>query len=227
MTVVQQFEERYPGTRIGPLIMWAVWAVEAVNYLVDHDQVQSAYPNPVLGHDPDVVDIAHVRWATGSTITALDLCAAALGIHYCGNPGPNELDLKDFYIYKRTPRGILRKIRKRIPKNCYSWFDRLFRDKRTRQIEARRSKLPARHLDWVDGVLADAGYKKIHGARNRFTHAWLSRSLSCGGAVGHAGRTRFRLKKSQETINARDLIELSAKLATEQVQEFLNILDET
>jgi ketosteroid isomerase-like protein len=38
----------------------------------------------VLRHAWQVVDMAHVRWAAGSGITALDLCAAALGRLYCG-----------------------------------------------------------------------------------------------------------------------------------------------
>jgi len=36
--------------------------------------------------------MAHVRWAAGSAITALDLCAAALGRLYCGITD-DQLDL--------------------------------------------------------------------------------------------------------------------------------------
>jgi hypothetical protein len=38
----------------------------------------STYVLPTNTH-PDLVDISHVRWATGNAITAIDLCAATMG----------------------------------------------------------------------------------------------------------------------------------------------------
>jgi hypothetical protein len=103
---------------------------------------------PVALHSPSIVSIAHVRWATGTAITALDLCAAALARECCGWNGPRELDL----------RG----------------FDPSSKDK---AVPARRAQLPATPLAWVDAVLEDPNYQNVQGARNPLTHARLRRKL--------------------------------------------------
>jgi hypothetical protein len=206
--------------------MWAAWTIDALNYLADVDQVQGGYQQSVNGHHADIIDIAHVRWATGSAITALDLCAAALGTRYCGNSGSNEFNLRYFETCKPKLKGLLKKIRKLLPLKYRARFNHFFRGKRNRMVEARRALLPPEFLAWVDAVLADNRYKKIHGARNRFTHSWLSRNLTVGGPGGHPDRTGFKIKKCQMAINSRELVELSTELATDHVQEFFNVLDQ-
>src|SRR5436190_7210500 len=94
--VAQAYEARGGSTMLGALLLWAAWAVEGLYYLDDFDAVQVNYPDDVNGHHADVVDIAHVRWATSSAVTALDLCAAILGRVCCGWSKPNEMDLRDF-----------------------------------------------------------------------------------------------------------------------------------
>src|SRR5687767_8239887 len=75
----------WPDPDAGALLTWAMWAAEDVEYLDKVDQRAFGGPRRILyGHHPDVVDLAHVRWAAGSAVTAIDLCAAVLGRKYCG-----------------------------------------------------------------------------------------------------------------------------------------------
>ena len=225
MEIVQAYEIRHPGSNIGPLAMWAAWSVESLHYLADIDQLQIGYPASVAGHHADVIDIAHVRWATGTAITSLDLCAATAGRLFCGSTKTVELDLRAFQTYKRKHRGLLRRIQKRIPSKYRPFFDHRFQEKRSRQVQDRRAKIPIELLAWIDDVLSDQRYIDIHGARNRFTHAWLSRTLPEGGTPGHAERTGFRIRKSDKALNAREMVEMAQNLATDQVTSFFNLLD--
>lgn len=75
-------------------LTFAVECVNGLHYLADLDNhlVPRDAATAVLEHGWQVIDMAHVRWAAGSAITALDLCAAALGRRYCGITG-DERDL--------------------------------------------------------------------------------------------------------------------------------------
>lgn len=68
-------------------VHFAIHSVASLAYLADLDHLTLPQKDMVgfpgesfYGHLPEVVDLAHARWATGTAITALDLCAAALGI---------------------------------------------------------------------------------------------------------------------------------------------------
>jgi hypothetical protein len=82
MTVDQQFNRRHgPAMTLPQSFIWAVWAAEGSDYLDKLDATHpgsSAHVQPTNTH-PDLVDISHVRWATGNAITAIDLCAATMG----------------------------------------------------------------------------------------------------------------------------------------------------
>lgn len=81
----------------GAFVSWAGSAVESLFYLTDLDaQIASKTEDSPLGHNWQVVDHAHARWAVGTAITALDLCAAALGRLLAGYPttSGHELDLR-------------------------------------------------------------------------------------------------------------------------------------
>lgn len=151
--VVQEYEARRSGRGdIGALIIWATWAVEGIDYLIDIHDLSNRGQLSSEGHSPEIVAIAHVRWATSSSITAIDLCAAALA-RDCGIwSGHNEGDLRD--------------------------FDPSVNAKKSKQW---RDRLPAQALSWVDTVLADQRYKEIQGARNPLTHSRLLRRLYSNG----------------------------------------------
>jgi hypothetical protein len=78
LPLIQQFERRHNRPEAGALIAWAVYAVESLHYLDDLDLAFARSSEVCETHDPATVDVAHTRWATGTCITALDLCAAGL-----------------------------------------------------------------------------------------------------------------------------------------------------
>src|SRR6266516_5111759 len=63
-------------------VLWATSAVDGLAYLDDLDAVLDEGDRFATGHDALVVDVAHARWAAGTAMTALDLCAAAIGFLY-------------------------------------------------------------------------------------------------------------------------------------------------
>jgi hypothetical protein len=81
--VNQQFAPRRNCQEAGALLNFAVWTAESVTYLPDVDCRDDLSTPTINGHAAHVVDVAHTRWAVGSCITTLDLCAAALGRALC------------------------------------------------------------------------------------------------------------------------------------------------
>ena len=154
--LIQHFEAKHEDPRAGALFLWAAWAVDSLHYLDDIDRAFDRSPDSAFGRSPDVVDVSHARWATATCMTALDLCAAALGRAFCGHTGTHELDLGDFDPSSR-------------PSN----------DK-----EARRAHLPEPACQWLDEVLADPDYRIVKAARDWLTHSRLNRHffLNVGGA---------------------------------------------
>jgi hypothetical protein len=76
--LAQTFEARHQVPDAGALFLWAAWTVESLQYLDEIDLAYELDP-PAGGHHCDIIDVAHARWATTTSITALDLCAAGLG----------------------------------------------------------------------------------------------------------------------------------------------------
>ena len=151
--IVREYEAHRAGRGdVGALIMWATWAVEGIYYLHDLDELRDRGRLAIDAHPPDIVNIAHVRWATTSSITAVDLCAAALARECCGWNGHSERDLRD--------------------------FDPSLNPKKSQRL---RTALSTPALSWVDRVLADQRYKEIQGARNPLTHSRLLRRLYSTG----------------------------------------------
>jgi hypothetical protein len=81
----------------GALLTWAIWTTDSLSYLERVDE--EAFGGQRRGlyeYHPSTVDLAHVRWASGSAITAIDLCAGVLGRKYYKSGG-RELALSDFF----------------------------------------------------------------------------------------------------------------------------------
>ena len=94
---INAFAKRYENVECSALISWAVFSVECLHYLSDLDSAQAGASSTFDGHTANTIDIAHVRWATGTSVTALDLCAAGLGRAFCGIvDGDRELSLESF-----------------------------------------------------------------------------------------------------------------------------------
>jgi hypothetical protein len=142
--VIQNFEKRRGGPEAGALFAWATVCVQSLHYLDDIDEAHDRSSQVPGGHHPDHVAVAHARWATSTSITALDLCAAGLGRAFCIYNGWREFDLRDLGATK--------------PKD--------------RQAACQRA-LPELAIQWVQDVLADDDYKKIELARHSLTHSRL------------------------------------------------------
>jgi hypothetical protein len=70
-----------------PYYGWAVDAVDGLRWLADIDEWAFADPRERLrGRDSRVVDVTHVRWATTTAVTAIDLCVAEVAVRYCDEP---------------------------------------------------------------------------------------------------------------------------------------------
>jgi hypothetical protein len=70
-----------------PYYGWALDAVEGLRWLVDLDDWAFAGAGENRGErNPRVIDVAHVRWATTTAVTAVDLCVAEIAVRYCGEP---------------------------------------------------------------------------------------------------------------------------------------------
>jgi hypothetical protein len=70
-----------------PYYGWAVDAVDGLRWLIDADEWAFAPPGDnIRGRDPRVIDVAHVRWATTTAVTAIDLCVAEIAVRFCNEP---------------------------------------------------------------------------------------------------------------------------------------------
>jgi hypothetical protein len=199
--VSQDFNARHQGAMTLPVAFdWAVWAAEGSDYLEKLDDGSGGSVS-LGGPNPGLVDISHVRWATGNAITAIDLCAATIGRLFCGVSGMRDVSLRDF-----EPTGSSR---------------------RQTEVAARRGLVPQNAQDflrWVNATRADQRYIDLHDARNPFTHSWLQRHLF-SGAGGHADRTQFEVLSTSHRMNARDMVVTSAALALDRVREFVDVID--
>jgi hypothetical protein len=152
--LVRSFETKYANPVAGALFAWAARCVDSLHYLDDIDIDYDIGHSVVGGHNPDIVDVSHARWATATSITALDLCAAGLGRAFCSNSSDRELAMPDF----DPSRSFIRS-------------------------NSLRGSLPGTVCKWVDGVFFDRRYNDIKAARNWLTHARVRRhfTLATGG----------------------------------------------
>ncbi len=150
LQVIAQFEARHGNSESTALLWFAAWAVDSLYYLADVDRSLDPSQATIGDHVADVVDVAHARWATGTCITALDLCAAGLGRAFCAHTGTRELDIGSFDPERATQR-----------------------------VARRRAYLPAQTRLWIDNVLKDPDYNQIKAARDSLTHKRVPRHLTC------------------------------------------------
>jgi len=131
--LIQSFEARHQNPASGALFFWAVSSVESLHYLNDIDRTYDTFHATIGDHNPDVVDAAHARWATATSITALDLCAAGLGRAFCQQQGTYELGLPGF-----APGSDLRK---QLPSLARKWVDAVRADPQYKIIKQSRDYL--------------------------------------------------------------------------------------
>ena len=66
----------------GRCLRWAAQATQALDYLKDLHEALPKSRELSGGHDVLAIQVAHARWASATSMTAIDLCAAALGYLY-------------------------------------------------------------------------------------------------------------------------------------------------
>jgi hypothetical protein len=136
-----------------PYYGWAVDAVKSLRWLKEIDSCAFAGDTNLRGHDPKVVDVAHVRWATSTAITAVDLCVAEIAVKLCG---------VDFWS-KRLP-GI-KGVRKCLEAASSHGV----------------SSEVGSAVAWLDALENDSDYQLLCvNARNPLTHGFLVRSALIG-----------------------------------------------
>lgn len=154
VSVVQGFERIHHKPRAGALLAWAGWTLDALHYL---DEIDSRYDGTrvAAGHRPDVVDVAHARWATGTAMTALDLCAAGLARAFCSHVGQRELDVGDL---GRTGKCAVL-LRGQLPRGATTWLDGVLNDPDYQTVKEARDVLThstvRRHFSMVGGSAHD------------------------------------------------------------------------
>jgi hypothetical protein len=138
------------STTAASCLTWAVSAVESLHYL---EHLDAALPGTRLlpgGHDALTVDVAHARWAAGTAMTALDLCAAAIGHLYL----PPQAHRK--YHDMDSIRKAIKKAKPAERARASGWIDPAFADPDFGVIQAVRHPLThrtvARHLSVTVGT---------------------------------------------------------------------------
>lgn len=136
---------------VGALIMTAIWTVDSLLYLKELVEADLNGPNRNGPHDPSTKDVAHLRWACGSSITALDLCAAAIGQLYGLKKGHKELDM----------RTIAKHLEK-LPSEFKNWHSSVINDPRYDDVLGNRNPLTHSRIlrnFFMDGRPIEAKYE--------------------------------------------------------------------
>lgn len=120
-----------------PYYGWALDAVQGLRWLIDLDDWAFDGEN-LGGRDPRVIDVAHVRWATTTAVTAVDLCIAEVAVRYCDKP----------FWSDRMPG--LREVQKRLtgdePPAAIAWLNSLEKDRDYQLLRDARDPLVHRFL---------------------------------------------------------------------------------
>jgi hypothetical protein len=211
-------------------LSFAIECVNGLHYLVDLDEylVPNDVATDVLNHNWQVVDMAHVRWAAGSAITALDLCAAALGRLYCGIVG-NERDLS-VESAKQKHWTALRKARGGEPSK---WITAVRGDHRCQDLLRLRHELTHRvrprsySFHMADAVavsdFASVGPPSPESLRaHAEAHAKAqAEAEERAAAATYTDRTGFTLTGRVLTVPM--VLRLARDVATEHVEAFVTV----
>lgn len=175
----------WPESEAGALVAWAMWAADSLDYLVVVDDVAfGSTPRILHGQHPDTVDVAHVRWASGTAVTAIDLCAAALGRRYCGVVGDRELSVPTLARAINAPGGPV------LPKDAATWLHQVRTDSDYKLIKRARNPLThARHARTLSASTTPPG---PHDNRVRLPVGAKGALMDCRDLVVLAQNVAFR-----------------------------------
>lgn len=177
----------------GGLLVWAMWAAEGLDYVVAiDDEAFGREPRVLRGYHPDVLDLIHVRWACGTAITAIDLCAAALGREHCEVRGSYELDLGDFF-YGRDSTTYIAK----VPDWARDWLMDVNTDPEYQVVRSTRAYM-------------------THGRLPRTVQ------LGAVPPGPHEQRVKLPIEDEAERWNCRDLVLVARRVGIKHVEAFLD-----
>ncbi len=176
--------------------MWAVWTVDGLYYLDDLDQETERARWITARHNDAAVDLAHVRWASASAMTALDLCAATLGVIH-GVPVMKNGEVMPDRVH--DVQG-LRSHRPELCEGCRDWLTKVVGDQRYKTLKDLRDPMTHRTLPRLLSITVNA----LPGA--------------------DSDRLGFALSGSPQGphTRARELIELARACTTRHVLAFID-----
>lgn len=181
-----------------PYYGWAVDALDGLNWLVDLDDwAFTGSRENLQGRDPKVIDIVHVRWATSTAVTALDLCGVELAVRYAGlDFWTNKAPVLDWVEADVCKAGGT------LPEWASEWLRTVLNDPGYKALKATRDPL-------------------IHRFLVRTALLWTV------VPTGHEFRTEFDVPNpegAETRPNARQLVVLACDVADRHVRAFGNAL---
>lgn len=178
----------------GALLTWAVWTCHSLDYLKRlDDHAFGSQPRVLHEGPPDIVDLAHVRWASGSAVTALDLCAATLGRLYAGGASAKELALVDL----SSKSKLAPTLRHTIPAPGIAWVDAALAD--ADYVMLKRTRNPMTH--------------------SRIVRTLQAGTVSPGP---HGQRTLLPVGPNGALVDAREVVVTADRFAFRNVESFLD-----
>jgi hypothetical protein len=142
-----------------------------------------------------VVDVGHVRWATSTAITAIDLCVAEIAVKLCGT---------DFWSdHLPGVRDVRRQLRA-LSNVCPS------------------AELSSA-IEWLEGLHIDSNYQLLRRqARNPLTHGFLVRSAMIGG--GRTPFALDLAQPAESRPDPPAIIAISISVTEKQITEFRRLV---
>ncbi len=184
-------------------MLWATSAVDGLAYLDDLDTARDGGARFTNGHDALVIDVAHARWAAGTAMTALDLCAAAIGFLYL----PAR---RDHHYYDMG--NVLAVLDKEIAVAATN-------------ISSRPLGWPPRQgvRPWIVDLSAADDYQLIKAVRNPLIHRTLARNLgiTVGGGPQRADRTMLKVDGQPDPVSVHVVVDTATRLAARHVGRFV------
>jgi hypothetical protein len=191
-------------------VLWATSAVEGLAYLDDLDTALDGSARMATGHDALVVDVAHARWAAGTAMTALDLCAAAIGLLYL--PARTRYyDMGD----------VLAALDKEVKVAAAS------------TSASRRPGWPPRQgvRPWIVDLTGDPGaalpvdsdFALVMAVRNPLTHRTMARHIGIriGGGPQRMDRTMLKVDGQPDPVPVHVVVDTAKRLAARHVGRFV------
>lgn len=182
-------------------VLWATSAVDGLAYLDDLDTARNGGARVANGHDALVVDVAHARWAAGTAMTALDLCAAAIGFLYLP-PRHRYYDMGNVLaVLDREIGGAATSSSSRPP----GW-------------PPRQGVRP-----WIADLAAAADYQLIKAVRDPLTHRTLARNfgIAVGGGPQRVDRTMLTVDGQADPVPVHVVVDTATRLAARHVGRFV------